>query len=192
MGRRAGRSPEDTRRALLDAAAAAIRRNGIHASLDEIAHEAGVSKGGLLYHFASKDDLLVALAQHHLAEFRHAMYSRIDPADDRPGRLTRAYVRALLVPMGDEASVRDAIMLIGQLMTVGAVAELARADSEELYAELDADGLPEHVLMMVATSADGVSTAPLWGMTGLEDRYRDLGERLIALTLRPELWDALA
>ncbi|MBP2328013.1 AcrR family transcriptional regulator [Kibdelosporangium banguiense] len=191
MGRTAGRSPEDTRRALLDAAAAAIRRSGIHASLDEIARQAGVSKGGLIYHFANKDELILALTRDHLSAFRKSVHDRLDPADTGPGRLTRAYIRALLEPTEDDAAVRDAIMLIGQLMTVPAVVELTRADSEDLYAELDADGLPEHVLTLVTTAADGVSTAPLWGVSGLEPRYRDLERRLIELTRRPELWDAL-
>lgn len=191
MGRTAGRSPDDTRRALLDAAAAAIRRNGIHASLDEIARQAGVSKGGLIYHFASKDDLILALVRDHLTAFRESVAQRIDPDDHEPGRLTRAYIRALLAPIEDQASVRDAIMLIGQLMTVPAVVELTRADSEELYAELDADGLPEHILTLVTTAADGVSTAPLWGASGLESRYAQLERRLIELTRRPDLWEAL-
>lgn len=192
MGRTTGRSPEDTRRALLDAAGAAIRRSGVHASLEEIARQAGVSKGGLIYHFASKEDLILALARDHLSAFRDSVYARLDPGDEGPGRLTRAYVRALLAPVDDQAAVRDAIMLIGQLMTVPAVADLARADAAELTAELDADGLPEHILTLVTTAADGVSTAPLWGVTGLDGRYRDLERRLLDLTRRPDLWTTLA
>jgi hypothetical protein len=99
---------------------------------------------------------------------------------------------ALLAPVQDQATIRDAIMLIGQLMTVPAVAELARADAAELTAELDADGLPEHILTLVTTAADGVSTAPLWGVSGLEPRYRDLERRLVELTRRTDLWQALA
>ena len=42
----------DTRKRLLDAAAAVVRRDGAGAlTLDAVAAEAGVSKGGLLYHF---------------------------------------------------------------------------------------------------------------------------------------------
>ncbi|WP_330186354.1 TetR/AcrR family transcriptional regulator [Dactylosporangium sp. AC04546] len=191
VGRTVGRSAQDTRRALLDAAAAVVRAKGIHASLDDIAQHAGVSKGGLLYHFASKDELVLALAEDHLRAFRDSVRAHLDADDDQPGRMTRAYIRALLSNPADEVSVRDAIMLIGQLMTIPAVAELARADSADLYAQLDADGLPEHLLMLVITSADGVSTAPLWGVAGLEDRYRDLERRLVELTLRPDLWDGL-
>ncbi|MEV4728318.1 TetR/AcrR family transcriptional regulator, partial [Micromonospora humida] len=94
MGRTAGRSPQDTRRALLDAAADAVRARGIHASLDDIARFAGVSKGGLIYHFASKDDLILELARDQLASFQAGIDAALDPTDTAPGRLTRAYLRA--------------------------------------------------------------------------------------------------
>jgi AcrR family transcriptional regulator len=62
MGRSVSRSA--TRRRLLDAAVAVVRREGPRAlTLDAVAAEAGVSKGGLLYHFATKDDLVDALIE---------------------------------------------------------------------------------------------------------------------------------
>jgi AcrR family transcriptional regulator len=55
---------------LLDAAAAVVRRDGAQAlTLDAVAAEAGVSKGGLLYHFHSKRELLDAMLERWLAEF---------------------------------------------------------------------------------------------------------------------------
>jgi AcrR family transcriptional regulator len=60
----------DTRNRLLDAAAAVVRRGGARAlTLDAVAAEAGVSKGGLLYHFASKRELLDAMLDGWLQEF---------------------------------------------------------------------------------------------------------------------------
>ena len=60
----------DTRKRLLDAAAAVVRRDGAQAlTLDAVAAEAGVSKGGLLYHFKSKRELLDAMLEGWLEEF---------------------------------------------------------------------------------------------------------------------------
>ena len=54
----------DTRKRLLDAAAVVVRRDGAQAlTLDAVAAEAGVSKGGLLYHFKTKRELLDAHAR---------------------------------------------------------------------------------------------------------------------------------
>ena len=60
----------DTRRRLLDAATAIVRREGPRAlTLEAVAAEAGVSKGGLLYHFRSKRDLLDGMLAGWLEEF---------------------------------------------------------------------------------------------------------------------------
>ncbi len=51
-----------SRNAILAAAEAVVRRHGAaHLTLDAAASEAGVSKGGLLYHFPSKEALLQGL-----------------------------------------------------------------------------------------------------------------------------------
>ncbi len=60
----------DTRRRLLDAATAVVRRDGARAlTLDAAAAEAGVSKGGLLYHFKTKRELLEGMLDGWLEEF---------------------------------------------------------------------------------------------------------------------------
>ena len=54
----------DTRKRLLDAAAAVVRRDGAGAlTLDAVAAEAGVSKGGLLYHFPTKEAMIAVLLE---------------------------------------------------------------------------------------------------------------------------------
>jgi AcrR family transcriptional regulator len=42
-------------------------------TLDVVAHSAGVSKGGLLYHFPSKESLLSALAQRYVDSMEHCV-----------------------------------------------------------------------------------------------------------------------
>ncbi len=57
---------QQTRSALLDAAADVFARRGYHAaSLDEVAEAAGFSKGAVYSNFASKEDLFIALIDQH-------------------------------------------------------------------------------------------------------------------------------
>jgi AcrR family transcriptional regulator len=57
-----------TRAALLDAAARVYARRGFDgATIDEIAEEAGFTKGAVYDHFGSKENLLFALLDEHLA-----------------------------------------------------------------------------------------------------------------------------
>ncbi len=56
-----------TRARLLDAAASVYARHGFGATLDEVAAEAGFTKGAVYSHFGSKENLLLALAEEQLA-----------------------------------------------------------------------------------------------------------------------------
>lgn len=56
----------DTRLAILEAALRIFARSGVTAAtLEDIATEAGVTRGALCWHFHSKDDLLSAIIQHY-------------------------------------------------------------------------------------------------------------------------------
>jgi AcrR family transcriptional regulator len=183
VGRTAGRDPEQTRAALLDAASRLVRERGISATLDDVARRAGVSKGGLLYHFASKQELLLALATDWLERFRVAVLAAVAPDDDAPGRLVRAYVRVSIDGALDAAATRDALVVIAHLSTVDAVTELARSDAQRWQEDLRADGLPEDVLSLVLAAADGVSAQPVWGMEPAPEELTRLREHLLALTV---------
>ncbi len=56
---------QDTRQAILEAALRVFARSGISAAtFEDIAAEAGVTRGALCWHFHSKDDLLSAIIKH--------------------------------------------------------------------------------------------------------------------------------
>ncbi|SCE54411.1 helix-turn-helix domain-containing protein, partial [Streptomyces sp. OspMP-M43] len=47
---------------ILEAATRVVQREGVKSvTFDSVAAEAGLTKGGLLYHFASRDDLVRAI-----------------------------------------------------------------------------------------------------------------------------------
>ncbi|MEU9508619.1 TetR/AcrR family transcriptional regulator [Micromonospora sp. NPDC048170] len=181
MGRTAGRSSQDTRRLVLETAATVIRTHGISVSLDVIAQHAGVSKGGLIYHFPTKEALVVALATDMLEAFRASVDAYADPTDDGPGRLTRAFVHASLEPEIEESDAHERVALVAQLHASTAVAELAAADYQRWERDLAADGLPPDVLAVVIAAADGVMASPLWGATPDRTRLDLLRVSLLAM-----------
>ena len=80
---------------ILDAAERVVLRDGGgHLTLDAVAHEAALSKGGVLYNFPTKEDLIrgmiARLSQRFGAEM--ARLAASDPSTG--GRNTRAYVDA--------------------------------------------------------------------------------------------------
>lgn len=68
-------SPGSTvRERILEAADAVARDAGAaHLTLDHVAERAHVSKGGLLYHFATKDELLRAMIERSLERYRELL-----------------------------------------------------------------------------------------------------------------------
>lgn len=80
------------RDALLDAAETVLLENGTQAlTLSAVAERAGVSKGGLLYHFPNKETLITCLVSRVIAEFDELVMS-FDTGG--PNSYTRAYVEA--------------------------------------------------------------------------------------------------
>jgi AcrR family transcriptional regulator len=72
-----------TRAALLDAAARVYARRGFDAAtLDEVAEEAGFTKGAVYDHFGSKENLLIALLDEHLAVEVAEQVALFDPSLD--------------------------------------------------------------------------------------------------------------
>jgi AcrR family transcriptional regulator len=89
---------EQTRSALLDAAADVFARRGFHAaSLDEVADAAGFSKGAVYSNFTSKDDLFQSLIEDRgrklVAEFADAAVRGEQDASSLIERLSDVYLR---------------------------------------------------------------------------------------------------
>ncbi|WMT42940.1 helix-turn-helix domain-containing protein [Paenibacillus sp. D2_2] len=79
------------RKLLLEAASAIIMEQGIRRlTLEEVAARAGVSKGGLLYHFASKDELIKGLNEETIREFRELLQQALEET----GSYTKSYLLA--------------------------------------------------------------------------------------------------
>jgi AcrR family transcriptional regulator len=88
-----GRSSRDK---ILHAAVQVAIRDGIIAmTLDAVAAEAGVSKGGLLYHFRSKDELIAAMLVHFREEMQGQLEKRMADDPNPRGRFVRAMVQTV-------------------------------------------------------------------------------------------------
>jgi AcrR family transcriptional regulator len=65
-------------------------------TLDAVAHAAGVSKGGLLYHFPSKESLLVALSHRYVDSIHGCIDSVRTSIADGPAQELKACVQGIL------------------------------------------------------------------------------------------------
>ena len=81
---------ERTRSHLLEAAGTVFARRGFaHASVDQVAAEAGYTKGAFYANFASKEELFLVLLEQRFAE-RVAALDEVLAGDEEPGDAARA------------------------------------------------------------------------------------------------------
>ncbi|HYB63977.1 MAG TPA: helix-turn-helix domain-containing protein [Steroidobacteraceae bacterium] len=116
---------------LLDAAERVVVESGAtHLTLDAVAKSAGVSKGGLLYHFPSKEALLEGMLARHFQDVDAEVAKRLAR---RTGKTAR---RAARPSRADRLSerVRVLLELHPERPAVGAAMVAASADSPELMA----------------------------------------------------------
>ena len=87
----------NSRDLILDAAAAvAIECGAARMTLDAVAENAGLSKGGLMYHFPTKEALLEAMVARLVERFEGSRAAVSDTLPESPTRLAKAYVIAAL------------------------------------------------------------------------------------------------
>ncbi len=87
------RGRPNSREAMLDAAQDVVLEGGAgKLTLDAVARRAGVSKGGVMYNFPTKEALLKAMVERVVEHNRHAHAQVTASLPDRPGRSLKAYV----------------------------------------------------------------------------------------------------
>lgn len=143
-------------------------------TLDAVGEAIGVSKGGVLYHFPTKEALVAALLEELSAGFDADQVTAHEADQAAPGAWTRAYVTASAAPSDDGSSYVAAVAL---LAAVGYDPALL-APLQDRYAQwverLDDDELPGVDAHVVRLAADGLWAADLFGLAppGAELRAR--------------------
>ncbi|MFB2561596.1 TetR/AcrR family transcriptional regulator [Rhizobium sp. IMFF44] len=109
------RKKEIERDRILDAAEAVILdSNGRNLTLDAVAERAGISKGGLVYSFATKDELIYAALEREVTRFQQAVRHRVGDRSADPIELVLAHIEEALNE--DDASTRMAAFLVTALV----------------------------------------------------------------------------
>ena len=89
-------NPDAVRARLLECAARLIVDQGLPAlTLENVAREAGVSKGGLLHHYPGKTALIDGLFEEVVDWFDAQVEDVLEGDEHRPARFSRAYLRVV-------------------------------------------------------------------------------------------------
>lgn len=179
-----------SKQAICEAAVRVAGRDGLSAmSLDVVAREAGVTKGGLLYHYRSKEDLVHATLEHFTQSARQMILERI-AADPTPHlRWARGFVTCLF-PSEDEAAMAPGEMgaetLKGFMLAMMSVAADRKVDlgplqtlGKEIRGRLLEDSETGMDQLLVWLALDGLL---VWQVLGLiepnDPLYEQIGDTL--------------
>ena len=176
--------PSLTREHILQAAGRQVMSEGASGlTLEAVAKNAGISKGGLLYHFPSKEALILGMIDAHFEWIKQVILeekSRL-PHPEAPGAWHRAFV---------EASFKNFVacndLSAGMLAVVSQDSMLAgriQQGLRELGAVRAGDGIPPVVSNLVVSTLDGIKIHQVVGMPMLSEQeagdLRNLLFRLI-------------
>jgi len=143
----------DSRGKILDAAARLLLRDPSKLTLDAVAAEAGVSKGGLLYHYGSKAELLDAVVDRWESTFQEEIEAVADPS---PGGWTRAYVQVTARDFVDPHEREIDSGIVAAMVLNPDRLETVRARYRSWQERLADDGIDEVDATLVRMAAEGL------------------------------------
>lgn len=167
---------------MLDAAEIVVTRHGIaNLTLDAVAAEAGMSKGGLLHHFPSKDQLVDALVVRCAENWRAYYMDAYARTPEGPGRMTRALVDHCLtdVEAWTEQLRRSSASVFAALAQNPKLIQPMRAVYHDLHGRIAKDGLPAGVGEIVVATTDGLWLDWVLGLVPVDQRLLDRVRRAI-------------
>jgi AcrR family transcriptional regulator len=164
--------PANSREVILEAAEAVVLENGArHMTLDAVAARAGVSKGGLLYHFPTKEALLRAMLERLRKQLDEAWKKKSKSLKEGPGREIKAYI----LSSADRDPRKDQIgsALLAAVSHDPKLLQSTRDDSRRRFSEFVRSGLNFGRVAVIFFAVSGLVLSELLSLSHLSTKERD-------------------
>jgi AcrR family transcriptional regulator len=173
------RSSTQTVDLILSAAERVVMRDGVmRLTIDAVARAAKLSKGGVLYHFATKETLIQAMLE-RLIQYCEREMTAHQQHDHEPGSWTRAYVRKTSEPTlaypGEAEFPRSKEVGAGLVAAATTNPQLLDPLRERFQAwqqAIETDGIEPARATVVRLAVDGLWLAELLGIWSLDGKLR--------------------
>ncbi|MBA1353869.1 TetR family transcriptional regulator [Staphylococcus cohnii] len=167
---------------LLEAAAAIVNEQGSeYLTLDAVAKKAGVSKGGLLYHFKNKFALIQGLVDHADELYRNNVNEHVKNESQEVGKLLRAFIEATREHRSENASITSG-MLAAQGINSNLLLPL-QDTYKDWQDKIENDGIDKVDATIIRLAVDGLWLSEIFGLDALDETMRaKVLERLTSYT----------
>ncbi|MDP1540120.1 MAG: TetR/AcrR family transcriptional regulator [Moraxellaceae bacterium] len=175
-------APISTRDAILDAAQQIAANKGAgHVTLDAVAKESGLSKGGVLYHFPNKDSLINSMLQRLIQQNRAVQALHEAELSSQAHNTTRALMRTQLTFCKDLPTEVALAVLTASAEKPELLIPL-REYMDELFQRIKAEGGDTDLKLLLWAAADGLLFQNMLDISPLEKSERArLNQRLLSL-----------
>ena len=177
-----------TKDRILDAAERIVLRDGVaRLTMEAVAAEASLSKGGVLYNYPSKDDLIRGMIHRLIDMFETDMARFAEQDPDPVGRRTRAFLRALFPQPTQSCEQCSPVCaaLLAAVATNRSLLDPLREHIRTWEPYLKEDGIDPVVAAMVRLAGQGLWWADLFGLKPPDPEvWRQVMERLAEFTRR--------
>ncbi|TGN99457.1 MULTISPECIES: TetR/AcrR family transcriptional regulator [unclassified Burkholderia] len=173
----------NTKRKIFQASQQILQEKGILGlTLAEAASVAGISKGGLLYHFSNKSELLAGLLHFEATTFEQAVTAAAE-ADGQPGAWTRAYI----IASSEQALQGKSLSaVIGSLLLEPSLLPVYASHAARWAELLNRDQLPERTARIIRFAVEGLWFDEVCGLKPLDPKQRtEFIDELLAMTHSP-------
>ncbi|TRZ38597.1 TetR/AcrR family transcriptional regulator [Niallia circulans] len=175
------------RHLIIETAKRLIHEQGITSlTLDAVAKKASISKGGLLYHYPSKEALMKGIAIAIFEDLENCMaeYAEKDPIE--AGKWTRAMIEVTKDDLEHNAELNVAVMASSLLDET--VAESISNSYQRALTKLDNDGISPVTASVIRLALDGLYYSQMLGVAPLNNtRQYAVLDQLMQMTRKGEM-----
>ena len=156
---------------ILNAAEAVVLKVGAaHMTLDSVARKVGMSKGGLLYNFPTKEILLKAMISRLIRDFEEKRIKKLAKMKAGPAREIKAHILSVLTR--DRRTDRSSAALLAAVAYNPKLVEPIRKDSLKFMSEITTPvlGFERTAIILLATM--GLHLQEILRVSCLNDKQR--------------------
>lgn len=160
------------RQHILKSATDFILENSFNAlTLDAVAKQAGISKGGLLYHFPSKKALLIGLTQYIFEQFTITFEEQAKHDPIEKGKWCRAYIAASKWDLENNGELNVGIMAASTLDPN--LSESMSQSYRYIQNKMETDGLDPGTATIIRLAIDGLYYSELFNLAPLHEKSQE-------------------
>jgi len=164
---------------ILDAASRIVDEQGIfNLTLDAVAKEAGLSKGGLFYHYPSKEALVRGMVDHLANNYEEKISKDMEVSPDEKGKFIRSYVNVTF-NQSKENKHKNAVLLAAKAVDYDLLDPI-RTLYEEWSREVENGDIDPMKASIIQLATDGLWLTELFDINRMtEEKKKEIFHYLI-------------